>query len=129
MDLHHLIFGDRFNGNKGIPSGVLQAVKKHVDVLSVQYFCSPDNTSRAKMIEDLEEWQKQRGKPVLVADIGNWCATAMNPQRASVLKGQRERGENYVTTLEFLMRREWCVGVHWCGYVESRGEGKGWGDC
>lgn len=79
------------------------------------------------MIEDLEEWQKQRGKPVLVADIGNWCATAMNPQRASVLKGQRERGENYVSTLGILMRREWCVGVHWCGYVESRGEGKGWG--
>ena len=45
------------------------------------------------MMQDVEELQKQCGKPVLVADIGNWCATAMNPQRASVLRGQREREE------------------------------------
>ena len=78
------------------------------------------------MVQDVEEWQKQCGKPVLVADIGNWCTTAMNPQRASVLRGQRERSEDYESTLGLLMGREWCVGFCWCGYVENRG-GRGWG--
>lgn len=41
VDPNHLIFGDRFDGNKGIPHGVLDAVKDYVDVLSVQYFCEP----------------------------------------------------------------------------------------
>lgn len=125
VDPNHLIFGDRFNGNRDIPKGVLQAVKKHLDVLSVQYFCEPSDTSRARMVQDVEERQKHCGKPVLVADIGNWCATAMDPQRASALRGQRERREDYMSMLGLLMGREWCVGFCWCGYVENRGEGGG----
>ena len=93
---NHLIFGDRYNGNRGIPRGVPEALKKHVDVLSVQYFCEPNDASRKQMVEDLAGWRKRCGKLVLVADVGNWCATEMNPQRASGLKGQEERGEDCV---------------------------------
>jgi hypothetical protein len=37
-DPNHLILGDRYNGNKGIPEVVLRAMAPFVDVLSVQYF-------------------------------------------------------------------------------------------
>jgi hypothetical protein len=46
VDPNHLIFGDRFNGNKGVPNGVLDAVEGHVDVLSVQYFLRTSPTRR-----------------------------------------------------------------------------------
>jgi len=120
------MFGDWYNGNRGIPRGVLEAMKKHVDVLSVQYYCEPNDTSRRQMVEDLDGWRKICGKPVLVVDIGNWCAVEMDPQRASGLKGQEEMGENYVKTLGMLMEQNWCVGYRWCGYIENKG-GRGWG--
>jgi len=59
-------------------------------------------------------------------DIGNWCATEMNPQWASRLEGQGERGEDYVRTMGLLMEQSWCVGWHRCGYIENKG-GRGWG--
>ena len=48
-DPNHLILGDRYNGNKGIPTAALEAMKPFVDVLSVQYFTSPDDASRQQM--------------------------------------------------------------------------------
>ena len=36
-DQNHLILGDRYNGNKGIPTPVLKAMQPFVDVLSIQY--------------------------------------------------------------------------------------------
>ncbi|MCO5574782.1 hypothetical protein L7F22_028574 [Adiantum nelumboides] len=48
-DPDHLILGDRFNGNKGIPEPVLRAMAPHVDVLSVQYFTEPTDASRRGM--------------------------------------------------------------------------------
>jgi hypothetical protein len=90
VDPNHLIFGDRFNGNKGIPNSVLDAMKDHVDMLSVQYFCEPSNGARMRMLEDLKSWSDWcGGKLVLVADIGNWCATEMNLQRKSAQKSQK----------------------------------------
>jgi hypothetical protein len=127
VDPNHLIFGDRFNGNKGIPDGVLDAMKDHVDVLSVQYFCEPSKDSKIGMVEDLKGWSERCGrKPVLVADIGNWCATEMNPKRKSGLRLQKERGEDYIESGRLLLEQPWCIDWHWCGYIENRG-GRGWG--
>lgn len=56
IDSNHLIFGYRFNGNKGIPDGVLGAMKDRVGVLSVQYFCEPRKEPRMRMVEDLKGW-------------------------------------------------------------------------
>ena len=120
VDPNYLVFGDRCNGNKAIPPGVLRAAKEHIDVLSVQYFCEPTQESRAKMIEDLQRWQSQCQKPVLVADIGNWCATEMNPHRRSALKTQKERGQDYVASLEDLVKQKWFIGLHWCWYIENQ---------
>ena len=58
-------------------------MKDHIDVLSPQYFCEPN------MVKELEGLSKQcGGKPVLVADFGNWCRTERNPQRKSCPKPQ-----------------------------------------
>jgi hypothetical protein len=128
QDPNHLILGDRYNGNKGIPETVLRAMSSYVDVLSVQYFVeAPTAEAREKMRKDLALWSEQcGGKPVLVADIGNFCPTHMNPKRTSAIKGgQRERGEDYVASLGDVLQEKWFVGWHWCSYVENTA--RGWG--
>jgi hypothetical protein len=128
QDPNHLILGDRYNGNKGIPEAVLRAMAKYVDVLSVQYFVeTPTPAAREEMRSKLEKWSHQcGGKPVLLADIGNFCPTETNPKRTSAIQGgQRGRGEDYVASLSAVLKEKWFVGWHWCSYIEN--EARGWG--
>ena len=124
-DDDHLILGDRYNGNVGIPDVVLDAMTDYVDVLSVQYFPDPTSQGRLRMREDLTGWSRRVDKPVVIADIGNWCATAHNPHRASGLVDQRARAEDYVAAFEAVVDEPWLVGWHWCSYVENYT--RGWG--
>lgn len=103
-------------------------MSKHVYVLSVKYFPEePTPEARKEVRSDLELWSQQSGgKPVLLADIGNFCPTETNPRRTSVVKGgQQERGEDYCASLETLLKARWFVGWHWCSYIEN--EARGWG--
>lgn len=124
-DPHHLILGDRYNGNKGIPEAPLRAMRDYVDVLSVQYFNAPTDEGRTEMIDSLAQWHEITGKPVIIADIGNWCATEMNPHRTNLLTTQAERGEDYAKTLALAVEQPWLIGWHWCSYLENIG--RGWG--
>ena len=125
IDPDHLILGDRYNGNKGIPDAVLRAMSDHVDVLSVQYFTDPTAESRQQMRDDFARWHEICGRPVLNADLGNWTPTEMNPQRTSDIDGQHGRGVDYAESLRPLLDQPWFLGWHWCGYVEN--QGRGWG--
>lgn len=125
-DPNHLILGDRYNGNKGIPSEVLRAMQPFVDVLSVQYFTAPTDESRQAMRSDLARWHEITGKPVINADLGNWAPTKLNPHRVGSLETQADRGEDYVATIAAIIDEPWLLGWHWCGYVENIG-GRGWG--
>lgn len=124
-DPDHLILGDRYNGNKGIPEAVLHAMAPFVDVLSVQYFTGKSDEEYATMIEDLRGWHELTGKPVVIADIGNWVPTDMNPHRTSDMDTQAERGADYASGLARAAAEPWIIGWHWCGYIENLG--RGWG--
>jgi hypothetical protein len=124
-DEHHLILGDRFNGNLGIPGVVLDAMADFVDVLSVQYFPDPSPASRRKMRDDLAGWHQRVDKPVLIADIGNWCATSHNPHRASALADQSARAADYIAAFQAVVDESWLIGWHWCSYLENYA--RGWG--
>jgi hypothetical protein len=124
-DPNHLILGDRYNGNKGIPIEVLQAMKPYVDVLSVQYFTSPNEEGYQKMKEELAQWQQITDKPVIIADIGNWCQTCMNPNRVSDIKDQAGRAADYIASLSSVLNEPWFLGWHWCAHLENKA--RGWG--
>ena len=88
-DPNHLILGDRYNGNKGIPTAALRAMKPFVDVLSIQYFSGPTMGDHIAMRNAFAEWQAITEKPVLNADLGNWTATSSpKPQYRPVLTGR-----------------------------------------
>ena len=124
-DPNHLVLGDRYNGNKGIPDPVLDAMQPFVDVLSVQYFGSGGPEGYKQMKEDLARWHEQTGKPVINADIGNWTPTTLNPNRVSGIESQGGRAQDYVDAISTLMQEPWFLGWHWCAYVENTA--RGWG--
>lgn len=124
-DPNHLILGDRYNGNKGIPDPVLAAMKPFVDVLSVQYFTAPTDESRRQMRDDFARWHEKSGKPVLNADIGNWAPTKLNPHRVSGIPDQAARADDYIASLDAVLNEPWFIGWHWCSYLENTG--RGWG--
>lgn len=124
-DPNHLILGDRYNGNKGIPTAVLKAMKNYVDVLSVQYFPTNSPKGHQQMRNDLAQWQEITGKPVILADIGNSCATNMNPNRKSALADQAARANDYIGSMNSVINEPWFIGWHWCAHVENTA--RGWG--
>lgn len=124
-DPNHLILGDRYNGDKGIPAPVLDAMQPFVDVLSVQYFGSGGPEGYQRMQEDLARWHERTGKPVINADIGNWTPTILNPNRVSEIESQGGRAEDYVDAMNTLIDQPWFLGWHWCAYVENTA--RGWG--
>ena len=124
-DPHHLILGDRYNGNRGIPRPVLEAAAEHIDVLSVQYFPGSSPAEIEQMRADLARWHEISRKPIIIADIGNNTETPIHSARPDALASQSARGQNYVETLAAVRGEPWLVGWHWCGYVEN--PTRGWG--
>ena len=106
-DENHLLLGDRYEANEPIALEVIQAALPHVDVLSFQDFVDP--------VMRLDEWYRQTGKPVLLAD-------------AAKIKWHTEPGEFtrnnggwYAETLADLKDNPGCVGFHLCGaYQRNR---------
>lgn len=125
QDPDHLILGDRYNGNVGVPPVVLEAMQPYVDVLSVEYFPDPTPEGRRRMRDDLGAWHEACGKPVLIADIANWCPTRHNPHRASAIPDQASRAADYVAMFEEVADEPWLIGWLWCSYIENFS--RGWG--
>lgn len=113
-DPNHLLFGDRFLGQRAVPEEVLAAMGSNVDVLSVQY--GGDFSLEA---ERLDAWHTLTGKPVLMAD-------AVMPPAYFEPPNQTARAEAYRRYLGAALARPYIVGVHFCGaYIEA--EPRGWG--
>jgi hypothetical protein len=125
IDPDHLILGDRYNGNKGIPPVVLEAATPHIDVLSVQYFPGSTDTALEQMRTELAGWASATQKPVILADVGNHAPTALHAARWDSLADQQERAANYLAAFNAVADQPWLVGWHWCGYVEN--PVRGWG--
>src|SRR3954462_1428189 len=80
---------------------------------------------RIRMRDDLAGWSEQAGgKPVVIADIGNWTPTELNPHRTG-LPSRAARGEDYGAALDAVRGEPRFAGWHWCAYVENTG--RGWG--
>lgn len=124
-DPHHLILGDRYNGNRGIPLVVLEAARPHVDVMSIQWFPEREEQGPERMRRAYEQWHEATGLPILNPDAGNSTATAGHAARPDSLPDQAARGEHYRRSLLAVAAEPWFVGWHWCGYVENAVRGYG----
>lgn len=125
-DTNHLILGDLYNGNRPLPAPVLAGAKEHIDVLQVQYFPKDTDESRGEMLDHARWASKEIGKPLFIPDIGNWTATEMNPNRAQAgMADHAARAQNYIDSINTVVKEPWFVGFHWCAYIENTA--RGWG--
>jgi hypothetical protein len=125
-DPDHLILGDRFGMVAGMPEPVLRAAARHGDAICVQTFPPPDRPEAIDgVVERLDEVHALTGLPILIVDIGNWTATPMNPDRASAIPDQAGRAVLYEQWTRRLIGQPWCLGWHWCSYVENPARGYG----
>lgn len=131
-DTNHLILGDLYNGNRGLPDAVLAAMKPYVDVLAIQYFPGNTPAARQEMKEHAARAVELTGKPLYIPDIGNWAPTKLNPHRVADPSGrlagmesQAARAQHYIETIGSVLKEPWFLGWHWCAYFENLA--RGWG--
>ena len=100
-DKHHLILGDRYEGNAPISMQVVKAALPYVDILSFQDFVNP--------VETLKFFFHETGKPVLLAD-------------SAKIKWDTKAGEIFVNDGAWYAKILWkvfnnpgCIGFHLCG--------------
>lgn len=125
VDVNHLIFGDRFNGNLGIEPAALAAAGGVADALAVQWFPTISDGGTDAMCQALTEVYASTGKPILNPDAGNNTATATHQARPDALPNQAARGAQYAETLKAIAAQPWCIGWHWCGYIDNPVRGAG----
>ena len=109
-DPNHLILGDRYEANAALPMEIVDSALPYIDVLSFQDFRDP--------IQNLENWYKRTGKPVLLADA------------AGLVKSKSEfmpnDGKWYAEKLLGLHENPGCVGFHLCGaYQRNKSRRRG----
>jgi hypothetical protein len=72
-----------------------------------------------------DAWHQRTRLPILVADTGNWCPTVMSPARGGSARDQAERGRGYQMIADTFAARPWCLGWHWCSWLENPHRGFG----
>ncbi|PRY41566.1 agarase [Umezawaea tangerina] len=127
-DPDHLVFGDRYGMVAGMPEPVIAAASPHVDAWAVQVFTGAGADRLAAAVDVLDQLHDTTGKPILIADTGNWCATPTSPHRASDIPDQRTRAKHYIETIGRYAEHPWLLGWHWCGYLENPSRGVGMKD-
>lgn len=112
-DPHHLILGDRYEANAPLAMEIVGSALPFVDVLSFQDFRKP--------VEHLDEWHKNTGKPVLLAD----AAGVIRPSSPEGFFNETD-GEWYADVLAALFENPGCIGFHLCGaYQRNKGRRRG----
>lgn len=114
FDTNHLIFGDPFNANNGVPGEIISVAAKHTDLTAYQYYTEYDEQSAI-----MDRWSKLTGKPLFHTDS---CFSVpyeeMPAPMGTVCPDQETRAQR---TLDFASRafsRPDFVGWHWCGWVD-----------
>lgn len=120
-DPNHLILGPRFFPQPpppDTPEWVIQLAGKHFDLILV------NNHVRLDQIDtEIARWHEISGKPILFSDMLYLAPTRLlhiDPGGPTYMPDQAARGDAYAHFCETVFARPWCIGVHWCAYLENR---------
>jgi glyoxylase-like metal-dependent hydrolase (beta-lactamase superfamily II) len=115
---NHLIFGDKIIVPEDLPEWLEPIVKRHFDVLCLQWFGHAGD-----QIEMLESLHLRTGKPILMADssFAHPNERVPNPKGFPV-SSQEEVGEAYYRYLKAVISKPYVLGWHHCGFMEGSPE-------
>lgn len=105
-DPNHLIFGDKFNVNRGVPSSVLVAHGIFMDMLSVKISVSNDKEFE-ELVERIDEYSQFVQKPVIIADF------KVN------IKDEETMLESYTRYMKILQDKSWYNGYFYAGLMDT----------
>jgi hypothetical protein len=114
-DQNHLIFGDKFEGKRSLPLWLDPIIKKHFDVVYIQWYEYADT-----QIPRLKKLYETTGKPILMGDSSFSCPNQNIPRPKGVhVKSQKEVGNAYYNYLQSIMAEPYMLGWHFCGFIEG----------
>ncbi|MGQ9608616.1 MAG: heparinase II/III domain-containing protein [bacterium] len=118
-DQNHIILGCRFAGYA--PVEVLEAMSKHVDVISY------NNYSPEAPINSLEGIHKITGKPIIITEFSFKAMDSglPNTKGAGVpVATQKDRADGFERYVKALMKTPYVVGYHWFEHADEPAEGR-----
>ena len=116
-DPNHMVIGARFYGYELCVAPLFQAVGKHLDVVSINYYneWTPD-------LRRMQHWADWSQKPFIITE---WYAKGMDSGYANMsgagwtVSTQRDRGLFYQNFTLSLLESGACVGWHWFKYTDN----------
>ncbi len=110
-----LIFGDKLEGTRDMPTWLDPILKKHVDVIYIQWYDYAEN-----QLPRLRQLYENTGKPILLGDSSFSCPNENIPRPKGVqLDSQKSVGEAYHHYLKTVLAEPYILGWHFCGYIEG----------
>jgi hypothetical protein len=116
FDPDHLILGDRYDGDAGIPDVVLEEAGPYIDVVSIEYY---QYDSLEEHLENIRRFHALSGKPVLLCDS---CFSTATPGMPGIIgpecSDRAAVGRRYADYFHRVFRLPFVIGWHWCGYID-----------
>jgi hypothetical protein len=118
-DQEHLILGCRFAGCP--PAQVLEAMRPHVDVVSINHYGERPPT------DGLRQMEKATGLPVVITEFGFRARDSGLPNskgEGPVVDTQEERARLFERYVREVIELPMVVGYHWFQHVDQPREGR-----
>jgi glyoxylase-like metal-dependent hydrolase (beta-lactamase superfamily II) len=114
-DKNHLVFGDKFEGARDLPTWMYPIIGRHFDLSYIQWYAKAD----AQEIK-LAELHAATGKPILMGDssFSHPNENVRSPKGVHVAS-DKEVGRQYAKYLKAMMKTPYVVGWHFCGFIEG----------
>jgi len=114
-DPHHLIFGDKLNGNTGVPDEIVKLAGQYMDLIFYQFYGYYDEQEPT-----LENWSNLTQKALFNGDS---CYSTPNEHMPNPFgphcASQEKRAEAFSDFALRAFHRKDFVGWHWCGWMDS----------
>jgi len=119
-DGNHLIIGDRYDGNHGVPEEVLRSTGKYTDVLGIQYYPVDHYRGYEHHNSVIKQYYEIVGKPVFLVDLAFSVPSRTMPAPFGAhVSDQRERGRKYAEYFKNAFEIPFVIGMGWCGYIDG----------
>lgn len=116
-DPNHMFLGSRFHGNERNSQMFMEAVGKHLDVISVNYY-----NKWTPEVEHMTNYTEWTGKPFIITEYYTKGEDSGMPNQSGagwIVPTQRDRGLFYQNFNLALLESGNCVGWHYFKYQDN----------